>query len=236
MNPAYRAITVSLLLVCQVLFLMRESHAERNPDDNLQLWVPVIFNSKISKRVLGSVEVQPRVILSGTNDPNALTTLILRPMLGVQVSKAVSIWQGYGWTPAFNPGFRSENRLFQQLLVENKFRYFTLSNRTRLEERFIQRAGETSFRGRHRLLVKVPLGNGKWSLLTYDEIFVNLNDTPSGPKSGFDQNRLFVGINRKLNQYLDMEIGYLHNYVNNAGPARDRLNHAILLGLNVQVR
>ena len=58
----------------------------------------------------------------------------------------------------------------------------------------------------------------QWSFVLYDEIFVSLNAARNGPRSGFDQNRLFVGLNRKINRYVSMDIGYQNQSINTPGP------------------
>jgi len=281
LKKVFGILAIGFVLACPaILPSFSSADAASDPDQQLQIWTPVIFNAKVHKRGLLTFEVQPRTILAetGPRNPNNLNLLIIRPLAGIQLTKNVSFWQGYGWTPAFNPEFRNEHRLFQQLLVENKFkvldRPFTMSNRTRFEQRFIEDAGRTSLRARHRLLFSVPLASifkgdsskgadnddkefnktltapgpvaapqadnvtvddYKWFLLAHNELFVNLNNTPGGPQAGIDQNRAFIGLNRRVNPFFNIEAGYLHNYVNNLAPANDRINHAILVGINVNV-
>ncbi len=191
-----------------------------------------------NKKWIGYLEAQPRVSFQDTqNLDSGMSALIIRPALGYQVTPHVSIWQGYAWAPTFQPEFRDENRLFQQLLIENKIKKLSLTNRTRLEERFIEDTNGASIRGRHLLRGSYPLGKAqKWSVVAYDEFFVNFNSVSNGPASGFDQNRSFAGINRKLNEHVNVEAGYMFNYVNRREPGLDRINHIILLTLNMNVR
>ena len=227
------------LLIAALLGMTGAAHADINPDDNLQLWNPVNIKGHLHEKVPVHLELQPRSNLAGseTTNPNAFSLLIVRPAIGVQLNKQVSIWQGYGWTPSFNPEYRDEHRLFQQLLIETPLKHLTLTNRSRLEERFIQDTnGEASVRVRHQLRVTVPLDKQKkWNAVIYDEPFFNLNSVPTGPQAGFDQNRIFVGFQRRLNRHATVEAGYINNYVNRRSPVRDRLNHAIVLGLNFNV-
>ena len=65
---------------------------------------------------------------------------------------------------------------------------------------------------------------------------MNLNRTPFGPYGGFDQHRLFVGINRRLTKQVNAEGGYMMNYVNRHGGTPDKINHIILLSLNMVVK
>ena len=36
-----------------------------------------------------------------------------------------------------------------------------------------------------------------------------------------------------MNKHLTMEVGYLNNYVRNFQPIPDRMNHVILIGMNI---
>lgn len=202
-------------------------------DQDFQNWDMVTLTAPLSpnKKVLGYLEFQPRVG-SLQDDPEVTTTLI-RPAIGYQVNKHLSLWQGYGWTPTYQPDFRNEHRIFQQGILTHEIKKLKLTNRTRLEERFIENAGGTAVRARHQLRLSYPLGKSrKWSLVAYDELFVNLNTVDRGPRGGFDQNRVFAGLNRTLGKRANMEAGYLNNYLRRH-QAPDRMNHVLLLTLNL---
>lgn len=204
-------------------------------EQDLQQWDIVTLRTPLSpdKKWQGYLEVQPRMDLLNKNDQGYMAALLIRPAIGYQLNRHVSVWQGYAWTPTYQPTFRNEHRIFQQLLLENKIKKLTLINRTRLEERFIENAGGTAVRGRHLLRFAYPLDKRQqWSAVIYDEAFVNFNSPPRGPQSGFDQNRAFAGLNRKLGKHANLEAGYMAQYVNRADPLPDRLNHIILLNLN----
>jgi hypothetical protein len=66
----------------------------------------------------------------------------------------------------------------------------------------------------------------------YDEIFFNLNSPDStGPQAGFDQNRFFLGINRVIDDKVNIDAGYMIQFVDTAHGAPDRANHIFLLQL-----
>ena len=52
--------------------------------------------------------------------------------------------------------------------------------------------------------------NPKLSVVASDEYFVKLNNTHWGGGSGFDQNRLFLGVGYKSNEHVKLEVGYLN--------------------------
>ena len=198
----------------------------------------VTLDAHVLPKVRIYAEAQPRI---GDNVTH-MDRLLLRSAVGYQVTPKVSLWQGYAWTPTyqnlnvdtgqFTRKFNSEQRLFQQVLVEDHWKKLAVTNRARLEERFINNAGETAIRGRHMLRLGLPLTHdGKYTLVGFDEFFLNFNATPSGAKSGFEQNRIFVGINRKITPHTSFEIGYLNSMVNVPNHSVNQMNHVVLTGL-----
>ena len=68
----------------------------------------------------------------------------------------------------------------------------------------------------------------------FDEIFVNYNSADHGPQAGFDQNRVFTGVEKTLNEHLSLTTGYLLDYVN-VPDQPDQLIHAIRMHMNVNI-
>lgn len=207
--------------------------ADSHVEDDFQSWNLATITFKKDEKYLGYFEVQPRI---GNNilgaDGRNFSQLILRPAAGYQLNKNVSLWQGYAWVPSNIPTRRDEHRIYQQLQVNNSFTKLAMVNRTRLEQRWIEGTGGTAVRARHMLRLAIPFTESKkWSWILYDELFINLNGPQGAPKAGFDQNRIFVGLNRTFNRNVNAEIGYINNYVNRADPVADRMNHILLLAV-----
>lgn len=209
--------------------------------NDLQMWQIGSVRTHISKRLLGYTDVQNNEV-NLTGKPGLSTPgthygqLLVRPALGFQVNKYLSVWQGYGWTPTFQPQFRNENQIWEQLILERKFEHLhnlTLISRSRLEIRRLAGASGTAIRFRNQFRAALPLGNTKWSLVMYDEPFINLNTVGNGPRSGFNQNWLFLGINRKITKSVSAEIGYLNNYVNQPLSGTDRMNHVVMVSMSI---
>ena len=66
------------------------------------------------------------------------------------------------------------------------------------------------------------------TFVLWDELFIHLNDTDWGAESGFDQNRVFVGLGLKCDPKSGWrtEVGYLNQTINN--PSGDDRSHHIL--------
>jgi len=202
-------------------------------DNELQHWEMVTLRVDAPHKLRLYAEVQPR----GGLNAEGMDRVLIRPAVGYQVTPNVSVWQGYLWMPLFREESGDEHRLFQQVLVENEWQRLKLINRTRLEERMSDNAGGTSVRARHMARLVYALGKSKkWSLVGYNEFFWNLNDTRRGPQAGFDQNRIFAGVNRKLGKAMNAALGYLLNHVNRQSPTDDKLNHVIMLTVNLHLK
>ena len=196
--------------------------------EDFQIWTPVYLTVSHTDRIQGWYEVQPRF---GEN-ASEVNQLLLRTAIGYKLDTRWSVWQGYAWTPAFVPEYTNENRIYQQLLFLRKFPESDIFvSRTRLEWRWIENVPGTAVRFRTLARGQWPFDEKKlWSLVAQDEIFVNFNSPPNGPAAGFDQNRLFFGLNRKVNNHLYFDGGYQWQTLNTREPGFiDDNNHILLL-------
>ncbi len=195
--------------------------------DDFQIWSPVYLTYSFTDTILGWYEVQPRF---GDN-ASQVNQLLLRTALGYRVTKHLSLWQGYAWTPSFDPGFVNENRIYQQMVYAQGFQAVDIMSRTRLEQRWIQHVPGTAVRFRTLLRGRFPLDDARlWGLVTQNEIFFNLNSPTNGPGGGFDQNRFFVGLNKKINEHLSVDGGYQLQAINtDESSLFNTLNHILLL-------
>lgn len=199
----------------------------RAVSQQFQGWTPAYLNLAFNDRVNGWYEVQPRFSEDGVSQ------LLLRTALGYRFYGRWSAWLGYAWTPSLQPNFRTENRIFQQLLYSDDFWFGHLMSRTRFEQRWIGNTSGVALRARTLLRDQIPISDDeKWRVVAQDEVFVNLNSPKGGPVSGFDQNRLFFGINRVVNEHLNVDVGYQFQYLNRREPGfPDDVNHVLLIQL-----
>ena len=195
--------------------------------DDFQIWSPVYLAYSHTDKIQGWYELQPRF---GEN-ASQVNQLLLRIAFGYRVTNQWSLWQGYAWTPSFEPGFVSENRIFQQLVYAEGYPVVDVMSRTRLEQRWIQHVSGTAVRFRTLLRGRFPLDDSRvWGLVTQNEIFFNLNSPTNGPGGGFDQNRFFVGLNKKINEHLSVDCGYQLQAINtNESSLFNTLNHILLM-------
>jgi hypothetical protein len=192
-------------------------------------WFQITATGPVTERLLAFVEAQPRIGTKSDSDDVDMRTMIARGALGWRVLPGWSLWTGYGYTPTFNPE-RDEHRVFQQSLYEWQPGPFSASNRTRLEQRWLEHAHDTSWRLRNQLRFAYPLpGHPTIALVVADEIFANLNTVDTAPVSGFDQNRFFAGISYQVNSVLRIEVDYVNQVVNGRRHAEDTLRNSGML-------
>lgn len=171
---------------------------------------------KTPSRIKYWLEGQERV----GDDSSRFTQTLLRPGLGYALTANLSLWVGYAWIhtgkPLTNNPF-SEDRIWQQLLWTKTTPRFTLTSRTRMEQRFLENNPKTAYRARQLVKVSIPLPYAKYSFVSSDEVFIHKNNFVGRNSSGFDQNRFFIGIAYRFNPKLTTEFGYMNQYIRRFG-------------------
>jgi hypothetical protein len=181
---------------------------------DMQVWGAAFFTARLTGR-----EPEATSGVSAWLDLHARRTGggvigIVRPALGYRFSKTVSAWAGYGSIGLFDdvPENRAqEHRIWQQGLFNIPLGALFFQVRPRLEERFREGQSDVAFRARLLGRANVTFRPDVPVLLaTWNEAFFHLNDAAWGPRGGFDQNRLFLGIGVKGPASTRVEVGYLN--------------------------
>lgn len=138
---------------------------------------------------------------------------IVRPGVGLHFTPNVSGWVGYAWIPTVpdDGSTTHEHRVWQQLIGNIPLgERLTLQSRTRFEQRFAS-GGGLGLRLREFVRLSVATERPERPRLAlWDELFWGLNDTDWGAVSGFDQNRLFVGVGLPVSHGGRVELGLLN--------------------------
>lgn len=155
---------------------------------------------------------------------------VLRPSLGYDLNPTMSVWAGYGYflsDPSVGSN-RYEHRWWQQFAwTAKRWDWGTLSLRSRLEERDIERASDIGLRFRQQLQLAMPLPSRPLTLITSIEHYSNVRDTDWGARSGFDQLRSYAGLRMPVGEKLTLEIGYMNQWINRS--TEDAVNHLAML-------
>lgn len=191
-----------------------------------QAWTALFISGPVAKtsRVLAWADVQYRF--------QPQDAAVVRPGIGYRVSPALDLYAGYARIETLRPGANVlEQRVWQQANYGIwRTSGLTLAGRTRLEQRF--RGGDTGWRVRQWVRAAAPIAGTKLSAVASNEIFLALDDTRWGQRSGFDQNRAFAGAALQLAPKLRVEAGYLNQRIS-VRNAPDRSNDTASLSLFV---
>lgn len=223
-------IAVALLAVCLLPAAVVSARAQSTHD--AQLWVQTLALGRVGDWRT-HVEVQPRVF----DDVSELGLVILRGAVGRALTPRVSAWLGYAWIPrTFGPGVRHEQRIWQQLLVTPPaVAGWTPSVRVRLEQRWQNEPWDgASHRLRTLVRAQRPIDAARrWQVAGYNELMVTFDETPDGPRQGYDRNRFYSGLMRTVTPALTVEGGYIWEHSPIDGPG-SRHDHAAIVVATLQ--
>lgn len=198
--------------------------------DDLQAWPGIAISGRIADGLLGTEEITARV----TDDVGRLGQLEIRTQLGHPVSKSVTLWVGHVRLITYARAGRDqiEDQAVEQVswVIGDVFGG-TLASRTRLEQRFQRGVGEIAWRAREQLRWVRPLRKDGPRAVLWIEPFVSLNRTRGVP-DGLDQLRSFAGVSVPVGKGVDLEAGYLNQYLNRR--PRDQSNHVLSTTLNLR--
>ena len=171
--------------------------------------------------------------LRSTDELKAVQTILLRPGLNFHLSKNWMLTGGYAYisnrrSVAGVSGLLPEHRIWQQALVNHKWKNIAIAHRFRFEERFISKATEVNdnletdgfdpaYRFRYFLRGIIPFSKGKVFsqgpfFALQNEVFLNTGDRSAVNGKTFDQNRLYTAIGYRLPGKIDLEAGYMNQY------------------------
>ncbi|ARB93680.1 DUF2490 domain-containing protein [Legionella longbeachae] len=155
--------------------------------------------------------LEPRLIV--LDDRYGLSELHFYYATGYQLSSKFTPYIGAAYFLSENTEgvISHENVIWQQFLWNiYKTDFVNISNRSRLEERKNTLHYEWATRLREQITLKIPVHNTKYSLVTFDESFLNFNHPPWVSDKFFAQNRYFFGIGKQLSTATNLDIGYIN--------------------------
>jgi hypothetical protein len=137
----------------------------------------------------------------------------------------VSIQLGYAWAPTFPYGTYTlaavpkvfpEHRIYEQVVLTSAVGKATLTNRLRLEQRWIGRFASVEaekpafvFLNRFRYMPRIDFPiTEKWYAAAYDEILIGFGKSVG--ENIFDQNRVSAMIGYKASPLFKIEGGFIN--------------------------
>ncbi len=221
--------SLKYLAVGLILFLVPITPV--NADSKLENWIQLNQTVSLSDSLSFFTEIQPRISFS----EGELATFVARLAPIYHINSQNSVGAGFLWQPSFSPSASNETRIFLQYIFNHNVG--TKSNfihRFRAEYRAINTTLDKAYRLRYQLrTLHSWFDNSNFKALLANEFFFNLNTTAvTGPASGFDQNRLYVGFNYQWAKNLNSDVAYLFNYVHKPRSVSDRQNHVLFYSLS----
>lgn len=208
-------------------------------DQNLNAWAMYFGDHQIGKSKWGvHLEGQWRRADLGLR----WQQLLLRPGVNYQVHPRLLLTTGYAFIDTHRYGDYPvpvkfpEHRFFQQAVWNKRAGRLDLQSRFRLEQREIGLPGNGAQPWRHEnrfrymLRANAPLGQSKYYVGLYNELFVNWGRNVVG--NHFDQNRAYVALGRNLARQTRIEIGFMEQTLQRRGGVIREHNHTLQLAVS----
>lgn len=213
-----------------VIFLLVLFSLSANAQPQFSGWLGSFNTFKINHRFSAHFDGQ----LRSTDKLEQVSALLLRPGINFHLNKTWVFTAGYLLNLSRrNAGgvssLLAEHRAWQQVLANQRLGRVAVAHRFRFEERFIPRARVNSadlqtagydqaFRLRYFIRNIFPLRSGKtFSVGPFfalqNEVFLNTGDKSAVNGKAFDQNRLYGALGYRLKGKLDIEAGYMNQYI-----------------------
>ncbi len=169
---------------------------------------------------------------------------LLRLGVDYYVTDNSMLTAGYGWIESFPYGEQpipetfTEHRIWQQWIVNNRVGILYINHRYRLEQRWLEQPADREYvfrqRVRYRLMLTLPLGSRNledqsFFAATYAEPFIGFGEGIG--KNILDQNRLYLALGYRFNADVNLQLGYLNQYIVKPDGVRHERNHNLQVGL-----
>lgn len=182
--------------------------------------------------------------LRSTDGISSVKNVLLRPGVIYFFDNTKNATLGYAFILTkqdpvlFSKVSLTEHRIWEQFIYNTHLGKILLVNRFRLEQRFIELNSNDVFSQRFRYFIRSvipvqeqnakPFSKGVFIALQ-NEIFLNIQNKEQLNNQFFDQNRAYLATGFRVNSTLDVEVGYLNQYLK--GKSITTTNHIIQLAL-----
>jgi len=242
---------IFLTLMALLMAAPSETYAQKQIDGQAHAWAMYFGNHRLSERWGIHTEYQWR-----RNDMfDKWQQSLLRVGAEYYLKNGVQLTVGYGWIRTYPYGAQAiastfdEHRLWQQVILPQQLWRIGINHRYRMEQRWLEIAAtnpdgstttdfELRNRARYRLLLTMPLSrkimtDNTLFLGLYDEIFLGFG--PNIGKNVLDQNRAYAALGWRFNKNLNVQAGYLNQYVIKSDGIRAERNHTLQLAVQYNI-
>ena len=227
-----------ILFVIFPILAAAQTINEKEINQQFQTWVSLNSVTKFSPHwgIAADVHFRTNDFFQNTN------FLFLRGGISYIPNSTFSFTGGYAhmWLAPKNPtwnSFSDENRIYQQIQMNTKFRNVSIVHRLRNEQRWQeiiindQETGKNKFSNRVRYLIStnIPIFKIKSAplLVISDELLLHFGNEIV--YNTFDQNRFFIGIKQAINPVLSFDFGYMNVYQQKPNGYQYDMNHTLRL-------
>ncbi len=225
-----------LIFTSAFLSLCSFSQRPREVQDQNHFWWSINTKAKIAGRWSLEADLHIRRTNFLKNNNFFYTRLGIGYSFNEQLT--VSAGGGHMWLANKNGAtelFSNENRLVEQVQLNNKIGKINLTQRLRIEQRWIQKVvnfqpvDENRYVNRFRYLLSLnlPISNNRKipSLVLANELM--LQTGKDIVYNNFDQNRFFAGLKQQLTKSLSFDMGYMHVWQQKLSGYQYSRNHTI---------
>lgn len=213
-------------------------------------WVNFVGNVKLNKRLNLHIDAQLKRNWHATQ----LQGFLIRPGIIFRIKNNLSVAAGYALIENhrsidFISGFTPEHIIWEQLTMSHAVRFVVISNRLRLEQRFISKpvvynntfknvSSQFANRLRYQLKGIIPLkGQMKFQKGLYavlqNEVFINISHQSALNGKVFDQNRALTGGGYRFSNKFDVELNYMNQYI--SGKTKKTNNHILQCAVYIRL-
>ncbi len=242
----YHSLKSLILILFQSVLIVNFVNSQKIISNQNHAWVTYLGNHKLTDKWGIHTEYQWRRAEGFKNWQQSL----MRIGVDYSVNPTLSTTAGYGWIVTYPYGEQpighefQEHRIWEQVNLKSKYGRFEVQHRYRLEQRFLENwikdndgyylKSENLFRQRirYRLMILVPLSRNE---MANNTLFLNVNDEPfigfgkGIGKNILDQNRFNINLGWRFNKDLNVQVGYLNQYISKADGIKVERNHTFLI-------
>ncbi len=238
----YRDIAVhgiAAVFLFVLLGVKNELHAQtvKTPAHPGGYWLMYLGDNKLNSKIGIHSEVQLRNLFLN----HTLETMLLRVGLNVYVKPYAMTTAGYGYfhlSPSDEGVIGStvsEHRIWQQLILRQKYQNIFMEHRYRLEQRFLHNLTNETHQLDHRIRYRFQTLFPLYSITPHlrhffvaanNEVMINLKGEPS---KIYDRNRFFAGLGYQVSPKMNFQIGYLNQFANVTYNTKGHVDHIFLV-------
>lgn len=221
-------------IVIPVFFLFNHLSAQTRQEQSG--WFFFMNTTKFNEKWGLHADVQVR----SHDNWNGVRSVLIRPGLTYYIQPNQNATLGYLYTPTIpqDGATLTEHRIWEQYIISHKAFTGSLSHRFRLEQRFIEKAGDQRvFAQRLRYFFRhiQPLKRdengftkGPFAALQ-NEVFANIHNQKNTNNHFFDQNRAYIAAGYRFSKKFDAEAGYMNVFAK--GATANTVNNVVQLAL-----